>query len=153
MKRFIALSAAVSIMTTSVFASEITVVLDGAQVEFSSQEPVIVEGRTLIPLRGVFEQLGYEISWEADTKTAVFQNGDSTINVMADSDVFIINGEEVSLDVPASIINGSMMLPLRAVGEAAGLEVDWNSETKTAVFLPMNKFRTVIQMKRILSYT
>ncbi|MCD8159004.1 MAG: hypothetical protein LUD77_08950 [Clostridiales bacterium] len=45
MKRFIALSAAVSIMTTSVFASEITVVLDGAQVEFSSQEPGYCRGQ------------------------------------------------------------------------------------------------------------
>lgn len=133
MKRFISLFLAVTLMSASVFAAEITVTLDGAEVEFSAQEPVIVEGRTLIPLRGVFEQLGYEISWEAAAKTATFTNGDNTIAVTAESGVFVMNGEEISLDVPASIINGSMMLPLRAVGEAAGLEVEWDSSAKTVV--------------------
>ncbi|MCD8091229.1 MAG: copper amine oxidase N-terminal domain-containing protein [Clostridiales bacterium] len=131
MKRFIALILAASIMTTSVFASEITVTLDGSQVEFSAQEPVIEEGRTLIPLRGVFEQLGYEIAWEGETKTATFTSETTVIAITAGSSVFTVNGSEYPLDVPASIINGSMMLPLRAVGEAAGLEVEWDSATKT----------------------
>ncbi len=131
MKRFIAAVLAASVMTTSVFASEITVVLDGSQVEFSSQEPVIENGRTLIPLRGVFEKLGYEISWDAETKTAEFKNSENVICITAGADSFTINGGSVDLDVPAGIINGSMMLPLRAVGEAAGISVDWNSSTKT----------------------
>ncbi len=131
MKRFLALILAVSVTTASVFASEITVILDGSEVEFSAQEPVIEEGRTLIPLRGVFEQLGYEISWDGDTKTAEFSNGTTVIAITANSGTFTVNDRAVDLDVPASIINGSMMLPLRAVGEAAGLEVEWNSDTKT----------------------
>ncbi|MCD8239584.1 MAG: copper amine oxidase N-terminal domain-containing protein [Clostridiales bacterium] len=131
MKKFLALFLAASIMTTNVCAAEITVTLDGDEVIFQSTEPVIENGRTLIPLRGVFEQLGYEISWDGNTKTAVFQNEGNTIEITANSDTFIMNGEAVSLDVPASIIDGSMMLPLRAVGEAAGLVVNWDADTKT----------------------
>ncbi len=131
MKKFLALFLAASIMTTNVCAAEITVTLDGDEVIFQSTEPVIENGRTLIPLRGVFEQLGYEISWDGNTKTAVFQNEGNTIEITANSDTFIMNGEAVALDVPVSIIGGSMMLPLRAVGEAAGLVVNWDPDTKT----------------------
>lgn len=131
MKRFVAVSAAVLMMCSSVMAGEINVKLNGEAVEFSSQEPVVIEGRTLIPLRGVFEKLGYEIEWDNETKTAVFKKADTEVKVTVNADSFDVNGEKVSLDVPAQIVNGSMMLPLRAVGEATGLEVDWDSESKT----------------------
>ena len=62
MKKLAATAMAGGMMTSSGIAGEISVNLDGELVEFSGQEPVIVEGRTLIPLRGDFEQLGYDIS-------------------------------------------------------------------------------------------
>lgn len=131
MKKFIAVSMVVLMLCQSAFASDISVNLDGESVEFAAQSPVIVEGRTLIPLRGVFEKLGYEITWESETKTASFVKSDTVVNVTVNSPEFTVNGEVKTLDVPAQIINGSMMLPLRAIGEAAGLEVDWDSNTKT----------------------
>lgn len=142
MKKILALILAFSVLSVSVFASDISVVLDGTEVAFSAQEPVIVGGRTLIPLRGVFEQLGYEISWDGATKTATFDNGENIIEITAGSDTFVMNGEAVSLDVPASIINGSMLLPLRAVGEAAGLEVSWDGDTRTVSLLSPDAVET-----------
>ena len=138
MKKFAATAMAAVMMTSSAFAGEISVNLDGAAVEFSGQGPVIVEGRTLIPLRGVFEQLGYDISWNNSTKTAQFKKGDIGVKVTAYAKEFSVNGESVELDVPAQIINGSMMLPLRAVGEATGLEVNWDGETKTVDLKTLN---------------
>lgn len=135
MKKIIAFLLAFSMLSSNIWASDISVELDGEKVVFSSQEPVIVDGRTLIPLRGVFEQLGYEISWDGTTKTATFKNDENTILITAGSGAFIMNSQAIALDVPASIINGSMLLPLRAIGEAAGLNVDWNSETKTVILL------------------
>ena len=125
------LTLAALIMVTSTYGADISVYLDNENVEFESQQPVIVEGRTLIPLRGVFEKLGYEITWEAQSKTAVFVKDGTEIKVTVNADNFTVNGEENVLDVPARIINGSMMLPLRAVGEAAGLDVNWDGESKT----------------------
>lgn len=138
MKKLAATAMAAVMMTSSAFAGEISVNLDGELVEFAGQEPVIVEGRTLIPLRGVFEQLGYDISWDNSTKTAQFKKGDTDVKVTADAKEFNVNGENVELDVPAQIINGSMMLPLRAVGEATGLEVNWDGETKTVDLKTLN---------------
>ncbi|MCD8089756.1 MAG: copper amine oxidase N-terminal domain-containing protein [Clostridiales bacterium] len=131
MKKFIVLPAVLLLTVLTVYGGEISVVLDGNEVSFSGNEPVVSEGRTLIPVRGVFEQLGYEISWNGETKTAVFKSSDNEITITADSGFFVMNGEEKELDVPAQIIDGSMMLPLRAIGEAAGLEVEWDSADKT----------------------
>ena len=131
MKKMVSLGLATLIMCSSVFAGDVSVNLDGEAVEFAGQEPVITEGRTLIPLRGVFEKLGYEISWDNNTKTAEFAKEGTIVKVTAGSGEFSVNGENIGLDVPAQIINGSMMLPLRAIGEATGLTVNWDGESKS----------------------
>lgn len=131
MKKFVAVSLSVLMMISSVSAeTAIGVKLNDNDVKFENQQPVIVDGRTLIPLRSVFNDLGYEISWDANTKTATLASDTNTVVVTANSGVFTVNGEEISLDTPAQIIGGSMMLPLRAIGEGTGLSVEWNSETK-----------------------
>lgn len=134
MKKLVGGFLASVMMCSSVFAGDISVSLNGENVEFATQSPVIVEGRTLIPLRGVFEQLGYEISWDNESKTATFVKDETTVKVSVNSKSFTVNDSDVALDVPAQIVNGSMMLPLRAIGEATGLDVDWDGESKT-VFL------------------
>ena len=130
MKRFLSLTLSTLTMCSSVFAGNISVNLNGENIEFSNQAPVIVEGRTLIPLRGVFEKLGYEINWDNETKTAIFTKENTVVKVTVNSNSFTINDSSVNLDVPAQIVNGSMMLPLRAVGEATGLKVNWDNENK-----------------------
>ena len=133
MKKYISAVLAVLMICQSVYAGDISVNLDGENVEFAAQSPIIIEGRTLIPLRGVFEKLGYEIGWDSDTKTATFVKELTIVKVTANAHQLTVGGKAFELDVPAQIINGSMMLPLRAVGEATGLYVDWDSETKTVV--------------------
>ena len=130
MKKFVALTLSALMMCSSVFAGGISVNLNGENVEFANQAPVIVEGRTLIPLRGVFEKLGYEIGWDAETKSATFTKDNTVVKVTVNANSFTLNGSLVNLDVPAQIVNGSMMLPLRAIGEATGLKVDWDNENK-----------------------
>ncbi|MGN1319159.1 MAG: stalk domain-containing protein [Lachnospirales bacterium] len=131
MKRFAAISLSLMMMITNVFAdSLVSVKLNGEDVVFNNQEPTIVDGRTLIPLRSIFESIGYDIEWQADTKTAVLKSDTQTVTVTANADSFSVDGKEISLDTPAQIINGSMMLPLRAIGEASGLTVGWDNETK-----------------------
>ncbi len=133
MKKYITSALALLVLCQNVYAGDISVNLDGENVEFATQSPVIIEGRTLIPLRGVFEKLGYEIGWDGDTKTATFVKDLTIVKVAANAPQLTVEGRAYPLDVPAQIINGSMMLPLRAVGEATGLEVEWKSDTKTVV--------------------
>lgn len=113
--------------------SNIQVKLDGNYVKFSSQEPTVINNRTMVPLRGIFENLGYSIEWDADTKTAMLKKDDKSISIQTGADSFSVNGVGKQLDVPAQILNGSLMLPLRAIGEAAGLSVVWDSSSKTVI--------------------
>lgn len=163
MKKYISAVLVVFMICQSVYAGDISVNLDGENIEFSAQSPVIIEGRTLIPLRGVFEKLGYEIGWDGDTKTATFVKELTIVKVTENAHQLTVGGKAFELDVPAQIINGSMMLPLRAVGEATGLYVDWDSETKTVVLsgestdtrvnsLKDNKGGTVENLSSIKTY-
>lgn len=163
MKKYISAVLLVFMICQSVYAGDISVNLDGENIEFSAQNPVIIEGRTLIPLRGIFEKLGYEIGWDGDTKTATFVKELTIVKVTENAHQLTVGGKAFELDVPAQIINGSMMLPLRAVGEATGLYVDWDSETKTVVLssestdtrvnsLKDNKGGTVENLSSIKTY-
>jgi hypothetical protein len=134
----ISLILAMTMLTVNTAYAEIGVKVNGESISFSSAEPVIEDGRTLIPLRGVFEKLGYDIAWIADTKTAVLTNGENEISVTALSPVLNVNGSEKTLDVSAKIIDGYMYIPLRAIGEAGGASVSWNSETKVASITSTN---------------
>ena len=146
MKKFVALTLSTLMMCSSVFANGISVNLNGENVEFSNQSPVIVEGRTLIPLRGVFEKLGYEISWDNETKSATFSKENTVVKVTVNANSFTVNDGSVNLDVPAQIVNGSMMLPLRAIGEATGLKVDWDSENKAVNLTNDNNVETTTEI-------
>lgn len=135
LKSILITAAITAAMTASAFAQDISVSLNGSIVDFPNQGPVISEGRTLIPLRGVFDKLGYTIQWDGDVKTAYLTKGDDTISITIGEAEYRLNGESCSLDVPAQIINGSTMIPMRAVAEATGASVLWDNDTKIATIL------------------
>lgn len=68
MKKLLALGIAILTMTTSVFAgTDVNVKVNDKEIEAKG---VIVDGRTLVPVRGIFEELGYFVVYNAETKTA-----------------------------------------------------------------------------------
>ena len=105
----------------------IMVEVDSKRVSFIGQQPIIKDGRTLVPVRGVFEVLGYAVEWDQTTNTAILSNDTNIVIITVGSHVFITNGTSHSLDVPAQIINNRTMLPLRAVLESVGCTVSWDS--------------------------
>ncbi len=126
---------AAAVMNTVCYAQTVKVVLDGNFVYFPDQQPVVLGGRTLIPIRGVFDKMGYEIIWDAETKTAFLysETEDRFIEIETDEYWFYVNDYPQFLDVPAQVINGRIMLPLRAVADAAGCcDINWDPDTKIA---------------------
>ncbi len=101
---------------------------------------------TLVPLRFVSVALLGEdvtsadtselISWDAVTKTAAITAGNKTISFKSDSPYMIINGSSELMEngVKAEIKDGRMYIPFRALGTALGIKVDWEAETKTAIY-------------------
>lgn len=122
---------AVAIFPIAVLASSTGVTVNGVAVEFSDQEPVVIDNRTLVPVRGVFEHLGFEVEWLDDTRTAVITNSTHELRIAVGSNVFTTNGVTHTLDVPAQLINGRTMLPIRAPLESVGINVGWEEATRT----------------------
>lgn len=94
--------------------------------ENESVVPVIVNDRTLVPVRFISESFDAAVSWNGDTRTATVSTADKTIVLPIDSNTIKINGADTSIDVPATIINDRTMLPLRALVEALGKNVLWD---------------------------
>lgn len=110
--------------------SEIKVYVKGKRVSFD-QPPIIVEGRTLVPVRAVFEALGASVDWGEATRTVIAKKGDTVIMLGIGSNVMYKNGAAISLDVAADIVNGRTLVPIRAVSEAFDLTVDWDENNRT----------------------
>jgi hypothetical protein len=117
--------------------------IDGEFVQFSAndQRPVIVDGRTLVPLRAVMETLGFWVAWDEDRQTAKFVNPRHYILIGIGNDYIFVDGDDVPLDTPARIINGRVMIPLRAINEAIGFEVKWDNATRIADITTPDTFR------------
>lgn len=95
---------------------------------YFDQEPVIESGRTLVPLRVIFEALGATVEWDQETQTVTATKDGKTIVLQIGSNVMYVNGEEVYLDVPAKLNSDRTYVPVRAISEAFDCEVEWNQD-------------------------
>ena len=109
---------------------EITVMLNGQRLEFDVN-PIIINGRTMVPFRIIGESIGTEVGWNGETKTVFGSKGSTHIRLTLESDIAYINERKINLDVPAMIRQGRTLVPLRFFSEAFGADVDWNSERRT----------------------
>jgi len=121
----------------------VSVTIDGQPVAFTDQAPTIVGGRTLVPVAGVFQAIGFEVQWDGGTRQATITRDEDTVVITIDSNTFTTNGISHTLDVPAQIINGRTMLPIANVLRSVGYEVDWNSTTRTVVITTPTPVPTV----------
>ena len=102
---------------------DLTVKVDGKVIDFPDQEPTIVKDRTLVPVRFIAENLGYDVEWDKDANAAVIDNG--RIVLYIGTDQAKIDGKTVTLDVASTLINDRTMVPLRVVVETLNCTVDW----------------------------
>ena len=113
-------------------ASDVKVDLNGQILNFD-QPPIIVDGRTLVPLRGIFEAMGATVDWHQDTQTVTSSLEGVEISLGIGSDTLYRDGDPVKLDVPAQVVNNRTLVPVRAIAEAYGAYVDWDDATKTVI--------------------
>lgn len=92
--------------------------------------PVLEQGRTLVPLRAIFEALGADVVWNSATQSVTATKGTTTLSLQLGNITAQKNGVSITLQVPAKIIGGRTMVPLRFVGEALGAGVNWDGSTR-----------------------
>ena len=110
----------------------ISVVYDGEKINFD-QKPIIENGRTLVPIRAIFEKIGADVEWNGDTQTVIATKGDTKILLTIDNTNAKINNEIITLDVPAKVISGRTLVPVRFVSDCFGVGVEWEQDTQTVV--------------------
>ena len=108
-------------------AQDVSVYLNNQKMVFD-QNPIIENGRTLVPLRSIFEGLGAEVKWNPDIQEITGTTDEKEILLRIGDTSASVNGEQVTLDVPAKIENGRTLVPLRFISESLESEVKWNEE-------------------------
>ncbi|HEV2439369.1 MAG TPA: copper amine oxidase N-terminal domain-containing protein [bacterium] len=111
-------------------APYVHVFVDGQPVGFDVP-PQIQNGRVLVPLRGVFERLGATVAWDDRTQTVLAQRGATGVSLVIGQTQAMINGRPAAMDVPAMLVGGRTMVPLRFVSQALGATVNWDASTST----------------------
>ena len=113
-------------VTAAASAQDIGVSVDGRPVHFNGVQPRMVNNSVLVPLRGVFEELGADVRWNP-RKQQVTANKDGKIIRLIIGERFAdIDGRSVQLNTPAQLRNGTTLVPLRFLSEALGAQVRWN---------------------------
>lgn len=91
--------------------------------------PIIVNGRTLLPIRAIIERLGGNVTWLPDSRGININLGNNNVYLTLDNTLAYVNGEAKYLDVAPTAINGRTMLPVKFVMDNLGGSVIWNSTT------------------------
>ncbi|HEV2284307.1 MAG TPA: copper amine oxidase N-terminal domain-containing protein [bacterium] len=111
-------------------APYVKVFVDGSPVYFD-QAPVMANGRVLVPLRGVFERLGATVAWDPTSQTVLAQSGTTSVSLRIGLPQAFVNGQAQFLDVPAMLVGGRTLVPLRFVSQALGAGVTWDAASST----------------------
>lgn len=112
-------------------AKDISVLLDNQKISFDVA-PQIIDNRTMVPIRAIFEKLGADVYWDSSTSTATAIIDDYVVKCKVGSKTLTVNGKNHQMDTSPIIIGGRTLMPARFAAEAFGGEVKWDGNTRTA---------------------
>lgn len=135
---FIVLVIMVALFSGITFAAgeePVKVTIDGKQIQFAVP-PTIINGKTLVPFRTIFEALGAEVDWDNEEKIAYGAKDDTLIALqIGNKTAYVLktNGDayELTLEAAPANIKNHTMVPARVVAETLGGTVNWNNFTRT----------------------
>lgn len=111
-------------------AKEVKIEIDGKEMVPKDMPAVIIDGRTMLPMRQIAQELGCEVNWNEAAKQVYVMRGSDIIVFTVDSKTGYENGKEFTMDVPATIVNDRTMLPVRALADALHLNIKWDDPNR-----------------------
>ena len=111
-------------------AKEVKIEIDGKAMVPKDMPAVIIDGRTMLPMRQIAQELGCEVNWNEAAKQIYVMRGSDIIVFTVDSKTGYENGKEFTMDVPATIVNDRTMLPVRALADALHLNIKWDDPNR-----------------------
>lgn len=112
-------------------AKEITIKIDGMKMTPKDMPAVAIDGRTMLPMRQIAQELGCEVVWNEAAQQVYVVNDDYTLVFEINKNIGFKNGKEFTMDVPPMIVNDRTMLPVRALATALDLEITWDDPSRT----------------------
>lgn len=140
----------------SAASNDINVTVNGKYVQFDDyigRPFATAENRTLVPLRGVTEAYGCNVSWDAANYQAVVTYNGTTVDVPVNQYYIVVNGSKVGIDTYARAVNNRIYLPIRAVMEAFGARVGWDSNSRTVYINNMAYTTGSFSMSQVPAYS
>ena len=132
-KKTVSIILAIIFMFSSIacFAnSNLTLTLDGKALK-TDVAPVIVNDRTMVPFRAIFEALNITVNWSGALRKVYATADDVTVILTVDSEKMIVNDSIITLEAAPFIMNDRVLVPVRAVCEALKCTVGWDATTRT----------------------
>ena len=95
--------------------------------------PMIENDRILVPLRAILEVLGASVDWDSNTQIISAHRGNMQISLKIGDAFMYKNGEKIVLDVPAKIVADRTLVPIRAISEGLGAQVEWDEAAESVL--------------------
>ena len=145
------------------FAANPSVQVNGEILDFTDSngnkvEAQIINDRTMVPLRKIFEVLNCEVDWDGETQTVIATKGNQKITLQIGNEVAEVSDtdtstkREVTLDSAPVIVEGRTLVPFRFIGESLGMEVAWDGANSTAIIIDYDSFAELIKAKNKTLY-
>lgn len=130
-----------SLFTISVMANNDITIYVNEQILQCDVAPYIENGRTMVPMRKIFEALNANVDWEGTTQTITATKDNTVITLQINNSTMYNNGVAEALDVAPVIVNSSTFVPIRAVSQSLNASVEWNDFFSTVYINSMNAFQ------------
>jgi hypothetical protein len=109
-------------------ADTVQVTVNGNPINFPDSQPQMVNGRVLVPLRGVFEALGATVIWDESSQSISADSSNRHVKLRIGDLEANVNGKVVDMDTAPMIDGGSTLVPLRFLSQSLGASVDWEPQ-------------------------
>lgn len=138
-------------------AKDICVQLNGENIDFTDAEgnvvnPQIINNRTMVPMRKIFETLGAEVEWDGDTKTIKATTDSKEITLVVNQEMAKLKAdggeeEEFVLDSVPVIRENRTLVPIRFIAESLDKIVDWDADNRTVIIMNQNIVKETLKEK------
>ncbi|SMB83509.1 MORN repeat-containing protein [Desulfonispora thiosulfatigenes DSM 11270] len=120
--------------TSALAQAEIGIEINGSIIK-TDKPAIIVNGRTMVPVRAISENLGADVEWNGEKQTVFISTNNYNYPEVSNKDNkkninLVLNGRNIPTDQPPVITEGRVLVPLRFISEALGAKVDWLDETR-----------------------
>jgi len=139
---------ATTVEITAADDTEVRLIVSGKELTFDGQKPVVKDGEVFIPVLGVFEHLTgahgnteapFTVKWDEAATTVTIQNKWVTVIITKGEQSFTYKGQSISPAEPPQTINGTFMLPLKAIAEAMDVSLEWDEAAGTVSIFHLSR--------------